>query len=343
MLAAVTHRNRVTVIQKPQPRLKARRALVRVRLAGICNTDIEILRGYHNFHGTLGHEFVGEVVRVASAKDRDWVGRRVVGEINLACAGLGFRKACGYCRRGIPTHCARRCVLGIIGHDGAFAEYLALPVVNLHRVPAGIPDEAAVFTEPLAAACEILEQVNIRAHRDAAVIGDGKLAQLIARVLRAAGLRVVMIGKHEGKLRLARIADIATVKVTSPRAQRSNQFSLTVEATGSPSGLALAQRITVPRGTLVLKSTFHGAANVETWPIVVKELTVIGSRCGPFPRGLAFLRSGRVDPRPLISRVFPLREAAKAIRYAQQPGVMKVLLRPDRLRKEQFILSFRTK
>ena len=316
------------VIQKPLPRLRPGWALIRVRLAGICNTDIEILRGYHNFHGTLGHEFVGEVVRVASAKDRAWVGRRVVGEINLACAGLGFRKPCSYCRRGIPTHCARRRVLGIIGHDGAFAEYLALPIVNLHRVPAGIPDEAAVFTEPLAAACEILEQVNIRAHREAAVIGDGKLAQLIARVLRAAGLRVVMIGKHASKLRLARLADIQPQKVTSPRARRvRTQFSLTVEATGSPSGLALAQQITVPRGTLVLKSTFHGAADVETWPIVVKELTVIGSRCGPFPRALALLRSGRVDPRPLISRVFSLKDAAKAIRYAQQPGVMKVLLR----------------
>jgi alcohol dehydrogenase len=326
MLAAVTRRNRVTVIQKPLPRLRSGWALVRVRLAGICNTDIEILRGYHNFHGTLGHEFVGDVVRVASAKDRGWVGRRVVGEINLACASLGFRKPCSYCRRGIPTHCARRRVLGIIGHDGAFAEFLALPIVNLHRVPTGIPDEAAVFAEPLAAACEILEQVNIRAHREAVVIGDGKLAQLITRVLCAAGLRVIMIGKHASKLRLAHLADIQTERASSPRARRSNQFSLTVEATGSPTGLALAQHITVPRGTLVLKSTFHGPANVETWPIVVKELTVIGSRCGPFPRALALLRSGRVDPRPLISRVFSLKDAAKAIRYAQQPGVMKVLL-----------------
>jgi threonine dehydrogenase-like Zn-dependent dehydrogenase len=303
-------------------------ALVRVRLAGICNTDIEILRGYHNFHGTLGHEFVGEVVRVASVKDRAWVGRRVVGEINLACAGLGFRKRCSYCRRGIRTHCARRRVLGIIGHDGAFAEYLALPIVNLHRVPAGVSDEAAVFAEPLAAACEILEQVNIRAHRRAAVIGDGKLAQLVARVLRAAGLRVTMIGKHEEKLRLARLADIATVKVTSPSAHRADAFTLTVEATGSPSGLALAQQITAPRGTLVLKSTFHGAANVETWPIVVKELIVIGSRCGPFAPALALLRTGRVDPRPLISRIFSLQDAAKAIRCAQERGVMKVLLKP---------------
>jgi alcohol dehydrogenase len=327
MLAAITRRKHLAVVQKPLPRLRPRWALVRVRLAGICNTDIEILRGYHNFHGTLGHEFVGEVVRVASTKDRRWVGRRVVGEINLACAGLGFRKPCSYCRRGIPTHCARRRVLGILGHDGAFAEYLALPVVNLHRVPAGIPDEAAVFTEPLAAACEILEQVNIRAHREAAVIGDGKLAHQIARVLRAAGLRVVMIGKHASKLRLAHLADIQTERLSSPRAQRSNQFSLTVEATGSPSGLALAQHITVPRGTVVLKSTFHGAADVETWPIVVKELTVIGSRCGPFPRALALLRSGRVDPRPLISHVFDLKNAAEAIQHAQKRGVMKVLLK----------------
>ena len=306
--------------------------MVRVRLAGICNTDIEILRGYHNFHGTLGHEFVGDVVRVASASDKYWVGRRVVGEINVACAGLEFRhhgrrKICGYCRRGIPTHCQRRRVLGILGHDGAFAEFLALPVVNLHRVPAGVPDDAAVFTEPLAAACEILEQVDVSAHREACVLGDGKLAQLIGGVLRTAGLRVVMIGKHASKLRLARRAGIETVQVGGRAPRRANAFTLVVEATGSASGLAMAQQITAPRGTLVLKSTFHGAAPVETWPIVVKEITLIGSRCGPFHPALDLLRSGRVDPRPLISRVFKLKDVAKAIRYAQRPGVMKVLLR----------------
>jgi alcohol dehydrogenase len=332
MLAAVKRRNQLALVQKPQPRLRPGWALVRVRLAGICNTDIEILRGYHNFLGTLGHEFVGDVVGVASAKDKDWIGRRVVGEINLACAGLGLRRGgrrelCSYCRRGIPTHCARRRVLGILGHDGAFAEFLALPVVNLYRVPAGIPDDAAVFTEPLAAACEILEQVNIHEHREACVLGDGKLAQLIARVLRTSGLRVLMIGKHADKLRLARRAGIETAQSGSRASRRANAFTLTIEATGSPSGLAMAQQITAPRGTLVLKSTFHGAAPVETWPIVVKELTVIGSRCGPFPPALALLRSGRVDPRPLISRVFRLKDAAEAIRYAQRPGVMKVLLR----------------
>ncbi len=332
MLAAVTRRNQIALVQKPRPRLRPGWALVRVRLAGICNTDIEILRGYHNFQGTLGHEFVGDVVGVGSAIVKNWIGKRVVGEINIACAGLGFRHLgqrwmCNYCRRGIPTHCARRRVLGILGHDGAFAEFLALPVENLHRVPAGIPDDAAVFTEPLAAACETLEQVNVRAHREACVLGDGKLAQLIARVLRTSGLRVVMIGKHAGKLRLARRAGIETAQSGSRASRRANRFTLTVEATGSPSGLAMAQQITAPRGTLVLKSTFHGAAPVETWPIVVKELTIVGSRCGPFLPALALLRSERVDPRPLISRVFALKHAAEAIRYAQRPGVIKVLLR----------------
>jgi alcohol dehydrogenase len=336
VLAAVTRRKHLALVQKPQPRLRPGWALVRVRTAGICKTDIEILRGYHNFHGTLGHEFVGDVVEVASVRDENWVGRRVVGEINLACAGLGFRhygrrKMCGYCRRGIPTHCERRRVLGILGHDGAFAEFLALPVVNLHHVLAGIPDDAAVFTEPLAAACEILEQVDVRAHREACVLGDGKLAQLIARVLRTAGLRVVMIGKHAGKLRLARLAGIETALFDGRAPRRANAFTLVVEATGSPSGLAMAQKITAPRGTLVLKSTFHGAALVETWPIVVKELTLVGSRCGPFHPALALLRSGRVDPRPLISRAFNLKDAAKAIRYAQRPGVMKVLLRSQNI------------
>ena len=328
MLAAIPRRNDLSLVEKPLPRLRPGWALIRVRLAGICNTDIEILRGYHNFHGTLGHEFVGDVVRVASANDKKWVGRRVVGEINLACAGLGFPqgKLCSYCRRRIPTHCERRRVLGILGHDGAFAEFLALPVVNLHRVPDNIPDEAAVFTEPLAAACEILEQVKVRAHREACVLGDGKLAQLIARVLRAAGLRVVMIGKHANKLRLARREGIETAQPGNRMSRPENAFTLVVEATGSPSGLAMAQQITAPRGALVLKSTFHGAAPVETWPVVVKEITVIGSRCGPFRPALALLRSGRIDPRPLISRVFRLNNAVEAIRYAQKAGVMKVLL-----------------
>lgn len=307
--------------------------MIRVRVAGICNTDVEILRGYHGFRGTPGHEFVGEVVDLAGVSTKTkkrWMGRRVAGEINVACTAYGLRPVCEFCRRGMKTHCGRRTVLGIVAHDGAFAEYLTLPLENLQVVPAKVSDEKAVFIEPLAAACEILEQIEIRKFRAAAVLGDGKLAQLIAMVLRAAGLRVVMYGKHESKLALARRAGIATKKVRGDAGDLGRvkkNFRLVVEATGSPSGLMLAQQMTEARGTLVLKSTFHGAAAVETWPIVVKEIMVVGSRCGPFAKAIALLRSEKVDPAALISRTFGMKDAAKAMAYAQKRGVMKVLLR----------------
>jgi threonine dehydrogenase-like Zn-dependent dehydrogenase len=321
-------------VSRPLPKLRPKWASVRVRLAGICNTDVEILRGYHAFRGTPGHEFVGEVadVRGVSAREKaKWLGRRVCGEINVTCSAYGLHPVCEYCRRGLKTHCARRTVLGIVGHDGAFAEYLTLPIENFHLLPSSLTNEQAVFVEPLAAACEILEQVNVSGFRKAAVLGDGKLAQLIARVLQTEIPRVVMYGKHGKKLALARRAGIETRSVrgdTSDLKNSKESFPLLVEATGSSTGLVLAQHMTEPRGTLVLKSTFHGAARVETWPIVVKELTVVGSRCGPFANALALLRAGKVDPRPLITRTFPLANAQKAIRFAQQAGVMKVLLRP---------------
>jgi threonine dehydrogenase-like Zn-dependent dehydrogenase len=308
-------------------------ALVRVRLAGICNTDVEILRGYHAFRGTPGHEFVGEVADVhgvSAALKNKWLGRRVTGEINVSCSAYAYRPACDFCQRGLKTHCARRTVLGIVAHDGAFAEYLALPLENLHAVPDSVSDERAVFVEPLAAACEILEQIDSKHFGEAAVLGDGKLAQLIAIVLRTGLPRVVMYGKHEKKLALARRAGIATKKVRGHASDLKSvreSYRLLVEATGSPTGFALAQQMTEPRGTLVLKSTFHGAAPIETWPIVVKELTVVGSRCGPFDKAIALLRSHKVDPVPLITRTFPIRNAPAAIRFAQKPGVMKVLLK----------------
>ena len=308
-------------------------ALIRVRLAGICNTDVEILRGYHNFRGVPGHEFVGEVQEITGVSVREknrWLGKRVAGEINIACRAFGFRSVCVFCKRGLTRHCARRKVLGIVNHDGAFAEYLTLPLENLHVLPDAVTDEQAVFVEPLAAACEILDQVPVRKFGEVAVLGDGKLAQLIARVLRTQLSRVVLYGKHSEKLALARHAKIETQKVRGNIGdvkRVKEKFGLLVEATGSPTGLALAQEMTEPRGTLVLKSTFHGAAPVETWPIVVKELNVVGSRCGPFDKAIALLRSGKVDPRPLITRSFPLGEALAAIRFAQQPGVMKVLLK----------------
>jgi threonine dehydrogenase-like Zn-dependent dehydrogenase len=333
MVSYVVRRKKLAEVRKPLPKLRAGWALVRMRVAGICNTDVEILRGYHAFRGTPGHEFVGEVVDVADvsrAARKRWVGKRVAGEINVSCVAYGFRPLCSFCKRGLKTHCARRTALGIVAHDGAFAEYLALPVENLHFVPPSVSDEKAVFIEPLAAACQILDQLDIRKFRNAAVLGDGKLAQLIAMVLKAASLRVVLYGKHGNKLALARRARIATRLVRGDAKDLTRvkeNYRLVVEATGSPTGLALAQRMTEPRGTLLLKSTFHGAAPVETWPIVVKEITVVGSRCGPFSKAIALLRSGKVDPTPLISRTFALKDAPAAISHAQKRGVMKVLLK----------------
>jgi threonine dehydrogenase-like Zn-dependent dehydrogenase len=333
VLAFQVSKGKLKSVTRPVPKLRPGWALVRVRLAGICNTDVEILRGYHTFRGTPGHEFVGEVAEVrASRRDRaHWIGRRVTGEINISCSAYGYKPVCSFCRRGLKTHCARRTVLGIMNHDGAFAEYLALPLENLHPIPDSISDEQAVFVEPLAAACEILDQVDVSKFRVAAVLGDGKLAQLIARVLLTALPRVVMYGKHRGKVSLARHAKIETKRVAGDASdlQRVKEtFPLVVEATGSPTGLTLAQHTTEPRGTLVLKSTFHGAALVETWPIVVKEITVVGSRCGPFAKAIALLRSGKVDPSPLVTRTFPLAQAPAAIGFAQERNVSKVLLKP---------------
>ena len=238
-----------------------------------------------------------------------------------------------FCRRGLKTHCARRKVLGILHHDGAFAEYLTLPLENLHALPNSVTDEEAVFTEPLAAACEILAQTDVTKFQKAAILGDGKLAQLIAMVLAPTGVPIVLFGKHPEKLALASRLAIKTRRVRGnannlARATEKESFPLVVEATGSPSGLAHAIVLTEPRGTLILKSTFHGTAPLETWPIVVKEITLLGSRCGPFPKALALLRTKRIDPRPLITRTYPLTEATQAVKFAQQRGILKILLKP---------------
>jgi threonine dehydrogenase-like Zn-dependent dehydrogenase len=333
VLAFQVDHGKLKRVEKPLPNLRAGWALLRTRVAGICNTDVEILRGYHAFRGTPGHEFVAEVADVRGVSEKEkkkWLGRRVTGEINVACSAYGYKPVCEFCERGWKTHCARRTVLGIVNHDGAFAEYFALPLENLHAVPDGVTDEQAVFVEPLAAACEILEQVEVKKFREAAVLGDGKLGQLIGRVLRTAVPRVAMFGKHEKKLRLARGAGIEKKRVRGDAGDSKRvreNFGLVVEATGSASGLTLALQMTEPRGTLVLKSTFHGAAPVETWPIVVKEITVVGSRCGPFAKAMTMLKTGAVDPTILIAKSFPLREAAVAVQYAQERGVMKVLLK----------------
>ncbi|MFN7928890.1 MAG: alcohol dehydrogenase catalytic domain-containing protein [Blastocatellia bacterium] len=308
----------LTLTDVPLPE-RAGEALVRVTMAGICNTDLEIVRGYANFQGTLGHEFVG-VVEVSP--DAAQIGARVVGEINAGCG------QCALCLAGDARHCAERTVLGIVGRDGAFAEYLRLPAVNLLRVPDEVSDEQAVFAEPLAAACEILEQVTITPAQRVAVIGDGKLGQLIARVLTTTGCTLWLIGKHVEKLQLAAEAGIATLALPQLTSTLHRSFDFVVEASGAATGLQLALELVRPRGTIILKSTFHGAVQLDTARIVVDEISVIGSRCGRFAPALALLASGQVNVAPLISATFPLTAGVAAMQQAVQAGQLKVLLQP---------------
>jgi len=309
-------------------------ALVRVRLAGICNTDLELVRGYMGFRGVLGHEFVGEVIQ---AHDPVWVGRRVVGDINAACG------ECDTCRAGRHTHCPSRTTLGIFDRDGAFADYLLLPQANLHAVPDAVPNEKAVFLEPLAAACEILEQVDIRPTDRVLILGDGKLGLLVAAVLRLTGADLTVVGRHAVKLSIAESWGIP-VHLVEQGAQSGalashrnppagiGQFDIVIECTGSPTGFNEARRTVRPRGTLVLKSTYHGDLSVDMSGLVVDEITLVGSRCGPFAPALRMLEGGLIDPTPLISGVFLFSEGQAAFDYATKPGVLKVLLRPDETR-----------
>jgi threonine dehydrogenase-like Zn-dependent dehydrogenase len=278
-------------------------ALVRVRLAGICNTDLEIVRGYMGYRGVPGHEFVGE-----------FDGRRVAGEINAACG------QCSFCRQGLERHCAERTVLGILGRNGAFAEYLTLPRRNLHPLPDAIDDEAAVFVEPLAAAFEILEQVSLQPEDRVALLGDGKLALLIAQVLRGR-CRLKVFGKHKDKLSL--LTDVETT-TNAP----GGQFDVVVEASGSELGFQQALELVRPRGILVLKSTVAAGARLNLAPLVINELTIVGSRCGPFAPAIEALASRTIDPRPIISATYALDKGVEAFERAAEAGVLKVLLRP---------------
>ncbi len=307
---------RVQVVERAVPRRAAGEALIRTRLAGICNTDIEITRGYFGFRGVLGHEFVGEVVE---ADEPSWVGRRVVGEINIRCG------ECEYCRRGLGRHCPNRTVLGILGKDGCFAEYLTLPLRNLHVVPDTVSDEQAVFTEPLAAALEILEQVQIPPSSAVLVVGDGKLAQLMIRVLVLTGVQVQVVGHHSVKLEMA--ARAGAVVVEGSEIQAAN-YDVVIEASGSPEGWETAVRAVRPRGTIVLKSTYAEVPRIDLAPIVVNELEVVGSRCGPFEPALRLLAEGRVATEDLVSARYRLSDAAEALREATSPGTLKVLLEP---------------
>lgn len=296
-------------------------ALVRVTLSGICNTDVEIVRGYAGFEGTLGHEFVGVVESAPGSPGL--AGARVVGEINAGCG------VCELCRRGDSRHCARRTVLGIVGRDGAHAEFLRLPVANLLRVPDSVPDERAVFAEPLAAAWGIMERAPIDKASRVAVIGDGKLGLLCAQALMLAEPeRLLMIGKHPNKLEIAARRGIECAALVEVQGKHTREFDVVVEASGSESGFALALELLRPRGLLVLKSTFHGETRVPTSRIVVDEISVVGSRCGRFAPALDLLARGAVDVESLISEEYSLADGVRAMERAGANGVIKVLLRP---------------
>jgi threonine dehydrogenase-like Zn-dependent dehydrogenase len=299
----------------PDPQADGETALVRVSLAGICSTDLQILDGYLGFRGVPGHEFVGRVIDGPPS----WKGRRVVGEINFACG------RCEYCARDLGRHCPDRKVMGIVGADGAFAESVAVPAANLHPVPDALADEEAVFTEPLAAAFEILEQVPVEAGMEALVLGDGRLGLLCAQVLKLATPRVTLVGKHPRKLAVVQKSGIRTLLLQDWRAAK---VDLAVEATGSVSGLQMACAAVRPRGTLVLKSTLAKEHRLSLAPLVIEEITVVGSRCGLFPPALEALELGSVHVAPLVDKIYPLEDAPEAIAHTRRPGALKILLRP---------------
>jgi len=303
----------------PVPEPLPGEALVRVLQAGVCNTDLELERGYYPFKGVLGHEFVG----VVAAGPQDLEGQRVVGEINATCG------ECPACRQGRPTHCEERTVLGIVNRDGAFAEYLALPVENLHAVAGNVTDDEALFTEPLAAALEIQEQIELTGNDRVLVVGDGKLGQLIARTIALVGCELLVVGGHERKLGLLANLGIRTLRLRSPEGVQEEDrasFDIAVECTGNPGGFEIARRALRPRGTLVMKSTYAGDLTLDASSIVVDEITLVGSRCGPFTPALRMLERREVEVADLIDARFPLKDALAAFERAQQPGVLKVLV-----------------
>ena len=289
----------------PRPMPSPAEALVRVIVAGICNTDIELTRGYYPFIGIPGHEFVGE-----------WEGKRVVGEINAAC------HACDACSAGRPTHCERRTVLGIKDRNGAFAEYLTLPAENLHIVPDEIETEDALFTEPLAAALEIQEQVSIDRNDRVLVVGDGKLGQLVAQTLALTRCHLMVVGRHREKLDLLKRHGIKTADAPT------GKFDIAVDCSGNQSGFAIARAALRPRGTLVMKSTYAGNLTFNASSVVVDEITLIGSRCGPFAPALRLLAEKAIDVRPLLQATYPLQEALTAFDHAQRPGALKIAVHP---------------
>lgn len=314
MIAVHLENGQVSIRNRPRPRRPRGFALIRLLCAGICNTDLELQRGYYGFKGTPGHEFVGQVVASESAA---LMGERVVGDINLACG------KCGWCRRGLGRHCPNRRVLGILGQPGAFAEYFVLPECNLHCVPESVPTERAVFAEPLAAACEILDQVRIPRGAPVAVLGDGKLGLLTAQVLHLHGAQVHLYGHHLKKMQIA--GKIGMRVALTPKRLRA-AYDWIIEATGSSEGLNRALCMARPRATIVLKSTLHGRQALDFAPLIVNEITMVGSRCGRMQSALRLLREGRICVEDLISAGLPLSEAPRAFALARTSSSLKVLL-----------------
>jgi threonine dehydrogenase-like Zn-dependent dehydrogenase len=318
MLAVHLQDRRVELRNVRRPQRPPGFALIRLLVGGICNTDLELLRGYYGFSGTPGHEFVGEVV---AADNPNLLARRVVGEINLAC------RKCEWCRRGLTRHCPNRTVLGIVRHPGAFREFLTLPEVNLHVVPNSVSNEAAVFTEPLAAACEILDQSAIPEGAEIAVLGDGKLGLLIAQVLANRPANVHLYGHHKSNLKIAERSGVEPV--IAKKKLPFNAYDWVVDATGSASGLKQAVQMTRPRGTVFMKSTIHGSVSFDTASVIVNEITLVGSRCGRFEPALNLLQSGSVNVLDMISETMPLARAKRGFARAAERGVLKVLLNGD--------------
>ena len=301
----------------PEPKPLASEALVKVRLAGICGTDLELVKGYYPFSGIPGHEFVGEIVLASDQPDR--VGQRVVGEINASCG------SCRYCLAAQPTHCENRSVLGIKNRNGAFAEYLCLPLKNLKAVPDAVSDNAAVFVEPLAAALEIQEQIKIRSTDRVLVLGAGRLGQLVAQALVPLDCDLTVVARHKNQQAILAGRQIGWI---DEQTVRQRAFDIVIEATGSADGIALAQQAVRPRGTIVLKSTISENENsqINFSALVVDEITLVGSRCGPFAPALHLLENQLVDPTVLITEHYKLSEALKAFKHAAAPGALKIIL-----------------
>ncbi|HVW30113.1 MAG TPA: alcohol dehydrogenase catalytic domain-containing protein [Polyangiaceae bacterium] len=315
MRAVLCAREPVFVQDHPEPSPAPGEALIQLRTAGICHTDLELARGYMSYRGVLGHEFVG---RVLSASDGALVGKRVVADINAGCG------RCEACARGDAHHCPSRTVLGIVGRDGAMADRFTMKESCLVEVPDSVSDDAAVFAEPLAAALHVLDDAP-PGTEPIVVLGDGKLGQLIARAVVGSGRDAVVVGRHESKLALVRAAG-ASAMLESDVGSTLDGARVVVEATGRAAGIALALRLVRPRGTVILKTTIAGATSVDLSPIVINELRVVGSRCGNLQSAIDALAAHRVDPTPLIDAHYPLSEADEAFRHAGQPGALKVLL-----------------